>query len=345
MRVEPDRSGAEADVQPILRVENLVKHFHLSTGFIRRRRAVLKAVDHVSFELYPGETLGVVGESGCGKSTLARTLMRLEEPTSGSALFQGRDMFSLSRKEMRRLRQHIQIIFQDPFASLDPRMTVGDIVAEPWIVHGFDLTPAERLRRVGELLERVGLPSSDMVRYPHEFSGGQKQRIGIARALTTDPKVVVCDEPVSALDVSVQAQVINLLQDLQQERGIAMLFIAHDLSVVRHIADRVVVMYLGRIVEIGDEVSLYERPSHPYTQALLSAIPVPDPDLDRAGRLVLEGEVPSPIEPPSGCSFRTRCWKAEAICAEVDPSLEPVDTPGHASACHFAEHRQPRVTS
>lgn len=331
------------DDEPILVVDQLVKHFPVRRG-IGRARQVLKAVDSVSFALHAGETLGIVGESGCGKSTLARTLLRLETATSGSAKLDGTDIFSLSRKKMRHLRRDLQIIFQDPYASLDPRAKIGDIVAEPWIVHRFEYSRQERRRRAGELLERVGLAPSDLDRYPHEFSGGQRQRIGIARALATDPRIIVCDEPVSALDVSVQAQVVNLLQDLQQERGLAYLFIAHDLSVVRHISHRIAVMYLGRIVEIGNEADIHQAPRHPYTRALLSAIPIPDPDIEERQRIVLEGEVPSPIDPPSGCNFRTRCWKAQDLCAEVDPALETTAASNQLVACHFPEEAPTMAT-
>ncbi|MDA1101657.1 MAG: ATP-binding cassette domain-containing protein [Proteobacteria bacterium] len=338
-----DRAAASGPngSEPLLRVENLVKHFPISTGTIIRKRIALKAVDGVSFEIRPGETLGLVGESGCGKSTVARTLLRLVEPTSGRALFQGQDIFAMGRHELRRLRRRVQIIFQDPYASLDPRMTVGEIVSEPWVVHGMGVSAADRLQRAQDMLVRVGLSASDATRFPYEFSGGQRQRIGIARALITNPELVVCDEPISALDVSVQAQIVNLLEDLQDEFGIAYLFIAHDLSVVRHISDRIAVMYLGRIVEIGDEASICDRPTHPYTQALLSAVPVPDPAAARRDeRIVLEGEVPNPIYPPSGCRFRTRCWKAEQLCADEVPELIDRHGHGHPSACHFAEQRQ-----
>ncbi len=344
--MSPDRallsSALEADdaqqgPEPLLRVRNLVKHFPVSRTWRDGRRRYLKAVDGVSFELHAGETLGIVGESGCGKSTLARTILRLETPTSGSAQLAGVNLFDITRREMRRVRRDLQIVFQDPFAALNPRVRVGDIVAEPWVVHRFGYSVSERRSRAAELLERVGLSPSDINRYPHEFSGGQRQRIGIARALATNPRVIVCDEPVSALDVSVQAQVVNLLQDLQRERSIAYLFIAHDLSVVRHISHRVAVMYLGKIVEIGDEAAIYGAPQHPYTQALLSAIPIPDPGVDRGQRIVLQGDVPSPIDPPSGCSFRTRCWKAADICSELEPLLASHVGTSQASACHFPE--------
>ena len=331
-----------SSTEPLLRVEGLVKHFPLTQGIIFKRQiGAVQAVDGVSFELRRGETLGLVGESGCGKSTVAKTLLRLEEPTAGRAWFDGEDIFSLSRRQLRALRRRIQIVFQDPYASLNPRMTVGDIIGEAWDIHP-DLVPrGKRRERLAELLERVGLDPDHANRYPHQFSGGQRQRIGIARALTVRPDIIICDEPVSALDVSVQAQVVNLLEDIQDEFGLAYIFIAHDLSVVRHISDRVAVMYLGRIVETGDDHDIYERPTHPYTQALLSAVPIPDPDAEAArDRIVLQGDVPSPANPPSGCRFRTRCWKAQQRCVDEDPALIDRFGHGHPSACHFAEVRE-----
>ncbi|MGV9215706.1 ABC transporter ATP-binding protein [Micromonospora sp. RB23] len=336
-------SSSKVRGETILSVDNLVKHFPISQGVLFQRQiGAVKAVDGVSFELRRGETLGVVGESGCGKSTLARLLMRLETPTSGSATLEGRDLFKASGSELRRLRRNMQMVMQDPYTSLNPRMTVGDIIGEPFEIHPDAAPKGSKAKRVQELLDVVGLNPEHINRYPHQFSGGQRQRIGIARALALRPEVIVCDEPVSALDVSIQAQVINLLEQLQDEFGLSYIFIAHDLSVVRHIADRVAVMYLGRIVEIGTEDEIYERATHPYTQALLSAVPVPDPEVrDQRTMIRLVGDVPSPADPPSGCHFRTRCWKAQEICAIEDPATVPRAADPHPSACHFAELRSP----
>ncbi|MBA8794508.1 oligopeptide transport system ATP-binding protein [Friedmanniella endophytica] len=327
----------------VLRAEDLVKHYPIRAGVFRRTVGWVKALDGVSFELHKGETLGIVGESGCGKSTLGRTLMRLEEPTSGKLTFGDVDVFSQRGAQMRRLRRDIQIVFQDPYTSLNPRKTVGDIVGEPLEIHPDVVPRSGRRRRVQELLELVGLNPEHISRYPHQFSGGQRQRIGIARGLALNPRVIICDEPVSALDVSVQAQVVNLLEELQRELGLAYIFIAHDLSVVRHISDRVGVMYLGQLVEIGDEDQIYNRPTHPYTQALLSAVPVPDPTLRNArDHIVLTGDVPSPANPPKGCRFHTRCWKAQDNCVTEMPGLDlrPDGVSEHASRCHYAEPRE-----
>ncbi|MFJ8580154.1 ABC transporter ATP-binding protein [Micromonospora sp. NPDC093277] len=337
----PTASPTKVRGETILAVDNLVKHFPITQGVVFKKQVgAVKAVDGVSFELRRGETLGVVGESGCGKSTLARLLMRLEKPTAGRATLEGKDLFKSSGAELRRLRRNMQMVMQDPYTSLNPRMTVGDIIGEPFDIHPEAAPKGSKRGRVQELLDVVGLNPEHINRYPHQFSGGQRQRIGIARALALRPEIIVCDEPVSALDVSIQAQVINLLEQLQDEFGLSYIFIAHDLSVVRHISDRVAVMYLGKIVEVGTEQEIYERATHPYTQALLSAVPVPDPDA-RADRKIirLTGDVPSPADPPSGCRFRTRCWKAQDICATKEPFAVLRAADPHPSACHFAEVR------
>jgi oligopeptide transport system ATP-binding protein len=333
--VSAELTRKPADREALLTVKGLVKHFPLRRGvLIKRQVGAVQAVDGVDLVVYPGETLGVVGESGCGKSTVARLLVGLEKPTAGSVTVLGRDLVGARGAGLKAFRREVQMIFQDPYTSLNPRMTVGDIISEPFDIHP-DVVPKEkRADRVRELMALVGLSPEHYDRYPHQFSGGQRQRIGIARGLALNPKLLICDEPVSALDVSVQAQVINLLQDLQKQLGIALIFIAHDLSVVRHIADRVAVMYLGRVVEIGDQEKVYANPQHPYTRALLSAVPVPDPKLrGMTGQIVLEGDPPSPADPPSGCRFRTRCWKAQDVCAEKDPQLRPLA--GVEAACHF----------
>jgi len=321
---------------PLLEVTGLVKHFPILKGLLRRQVGAVRAVDGLDFTVQTGETLGLVGESGCGKTTTGRLVSRLVEPTSGRITLGGRDISHLSSGNLRRVRRDVQMIFQDPYSSLNPRHTVGAIVAAPFTVQKVE-TPHGTKRAVQDLLALVGLSPEHYNRYPHEFSGGQRQRIGVARALALRPKLIVCDEPVSALDVSIQAQVVNLLEDLQSEFDLTYLFIAHDLSVVRHISDRVAVMYLGKIIELASRDSLYAEPKHPYTVALMSAVPVPDPARREQGarnRVLLTGDVPSPINPPSGCRFRTRCWKAQELCAREEPPLREM-APGHVAACHF----------
>lgn len=324
----------EEQKAPLLEVKNLKKWFPSSKSPFSGKKQYVKAVDGVSFTLHYGETLGIVGESGCGKSTMGRSVLRLLEPTSGQILFEGKNFTALNKKELRKSRSELQIIFQDPYASLDPRMTIGDIIAEPLDIQ-LKLPEKERMERVLKMMERVGLNTRYVNRYPHEFSGGQRQRIGIARAMILNPKVVVCDEPVSALDVSIQAQVINLLKDMQKEMGMAYIFISHDFSVIKHISDRVAVMYLGRVMEIADKNDLYKHPMHPYTVALLSAIPVPDRKCKKE-KIVLEGDLPSPVNPPSGCVFHTRCPRAQEICKTQVPQQKDYGN-GHCCACHFPQ--------
>ena len=333
MSANPE-TAAPGGQEPILRVQNLKKYFPVTEGIlIQRTVAHVKAVDNVSFEIQPGETLGLVGESGCGKTTTGRCILRLEQPTEGQIIFQGKDLAELPNSELIRLRQQIQVIFQDPYSSLNPRMKIGDIIGEPIKVHGVIPNQKEREERVLELLNICGLNTKFVDRYPHEMSGGQRQRVGIARALALNPAFIVCDEAVSALDVSIQAQVINLLEELRDQFGLTYLFIAHDLSVVRHLCHRVAVMYLGKVVEIGECDELYDNPTHPYTQALLSAIPIPDPVIDaEREHQVLKGEVPSPINPPSGCVFHPRCPLAVDSCRQETPQLKEV-RPGHWAAC------------
>jgi oligopeptide transport system ATP-binding protein len=330
-------ASSTAAGETLLDVRDLVMHFPLTQGIIFQRKVgAVRAVDGISFQIKKGETLGLVGESGCGKSTTGRAILQLYKPTSGEVHFEGQDLTKLKGEQMRRMRRKVQMIFQDPYASLNPRMTVGSIIGEPLEIHGL-AKGREKQARVQELLTVVGLNPYFANRYPHEFSGGQRQRIGIARALAVNPSFIVCDEPISALDVSIQAQIINLLEELQDEFGLTYLFIAHDLSVVRHISDRIAVMYLGKIVELADRLELYRQPLHPYSKALLSAVPIPDPLIERKReRIILTGDVPSPVNPPPGCRFHTRCPLADTICREKEPEFREV-VPGHWAACHFAE--------
>lgn len=320
----------------LLSVKDLTKHFPVKSGlFPKKNGKYVHAVDGISFDIYKGETLGLVGESGCGKSTTGRAVLQLQRPTSGSVMFEGTELTKLDGAPLRAVRKDMQMIFQDPYASLNPRMTVGQIVGEPMTIHKL-CSGEEQKQRVGDLLRMVGLNPAFVNRYPNEFSGGQRQRIGIARALALQPKLIVCDEPISALDVSIQAQVVNLLEDLQNEMGLTYLFIAHDLSMVRHISSRIAVMYLGVIVELAERNELYKNPRHPYSQALLSAVPYPDPEIEiNRKRIILEGDVPSPIDPPSGCRFRTRCRMSKEICAQERPAFREISS-GHFAACHFA---------
>ncbi|MGE5507276.1 MAG: ABC transporter ATP-binding protein [Chitinophagales bacterium] len=323
--------------EPLVEVKNLVKHFPMSTGVLVKKKAVLKAVDDISFVIGRGETLGLVGESGCGKTTAGRTMIRLYEPTSGEMIFEDKDVFKMNDAELLAARRKMQMIFQDPYSSLNPRMTVGDIIGEPLDIHGLAKDRKERAQRIYELLSLVRLNKEHAGRFPHEFSGGQRQRIGFARALAVEPSFIVCDEPISALDVSIQAQMVNLLEEMQERLGLTYLFIAHDLSMVKHISNRVAVMYLGKIVELAESVELYKNPAHPYAQALLSAIPIPDPDVEaQRQRIILQGDVPSPINPPSGCHFRTRCRFAMPVCSEEEPVLKEI-APKHFCACHLVK--------
>jgi oligopeptide transport system ATP-binding protein len=318
---------------PLVRIEGLVKTYPVKGGAFQKVLGTVRAVDGVNLEIRPGEALGLVGESGCGKSTLGRAILRLEEPDAGSVIFDGRDILTLTPKELKSYRREAQVVFQDPFGSLDPRTSVGDSIAEGLGVHG--VARSQRGKRVADVLELVGLEPYHANRYPHEFSGGQRQRIGIARALAVEPRFIVLDEPVSALDVSIQSQILNLLKQLQRELHLTLLFIAHDLSVVEHLCDRIAVMYLGRIVEVADRDDLFARPTHPYTEALLSAIPVPDPTV-RRGRILLQGDLPSPLHPPAGCAFHTRCPIAQdGICNVEEPQLAPVDSADHIASCHL----------
>ena len=324
----------------LLEAVHIVKHFPIKGGVFLKEIAAVKAVDGVSLAIKEGETVGLVGESGCGKTTFGRTILRLEEPTSGEIYFEGQSILDCDKKKMQALRKKMQIIFQDPFSSLNPRKTVAHIIGEPLLVHGMH-SRTKREERVLELLTVVGLRKEHMRRYPHQFSGGQRQRIGVARALALNPRLIVCDEAVSALDVSIQAQVINLLKDLQDDFGLTYLFISHDLSVVEHVSDRVAVMYLGKIVEFAPSKILYKKPLHPYTQALLSAVPIPDPALKRSARIILKGDVPSPIDPPSGCRFHPRCLYAKETCSRSEPELKEIDT-GHFAACFSAGQISPK---
>lgn len=323
---------------PVLEVKNLVTSFPIKGGVFKKKVGEVQAVSEISFDIFSGETVGLVGESGCGKSTVARTIIGLEKPKSGQIYFEGHDLTEISHKNMRKLRKDVQLIFQDPLSALHPKMTVKELIQEPWKNHPDVLEKKNWEEEVIKLMELVGLNPDSKNNYPHQFSGGQCQRINIARALALRPKLLICDESVSALDVSIQAQIINLLQDLQKELGISYLFISHDLSVVRHICNRIAVMYLGKIMEIGDGKDIFQAPTHPYTQALLSAIPNPNPwDIIKQKEVILEGDLPSPAAPPSGCRFRTRCWKAQAICEKEEPELLIRSSCGHLSACHFAE--------
>jgi peptide/nickel transport system ATP-binding protein/oligopeptide transport system ATP-binding protein len=328
---------SNANNAPLLKVDNLVMHFPIRGGVLRRVVGHVRAVDGVSFAMQRGETLGLVGESGCGKSTTGRSVLRLIKPTSGAVHFDGQDVLGTSGRRLKALRRDMQLIFQDPYSSLDPRITVGESIAEGLVIHGIG-NRQERTRRVQEVLQKVGLHPGHSTRFPHEFSGGQRQRIAIARALIMEPRLIICDEPVSALDVSVQSQVLNLLRNLQREFGLTYLFIAHNLSVVEHISNRVAVMYLGKIVELTSREMLFREPKHPYTRALISAIPIPDPTIKRE-RIILKGDVPSPINPPPGCRFHPRCWMAQEICTTEEPRFEQ-KAPGHWSACHFADEVQ-----
>jgi oligopeptide transport system ATP-binding protein len=329
-------ASAWSAADPLVEVRSLTTWFPVRSGVLARTVGQVRAVDGVDLTIRQGETLGLVGESGCGKSTLGRSILRLIEPTSGEVRFKGRDMLRMGPAAMRRMRREMAMIFQDPFGSLDPRQTVGDILGEPLEIHHLARTRRQRQERIRELLDLVGLASSFIDRYPHEFSGGQRQRLGIARALAVDPTFIVCDEPVSALDVSIQAQIINLLERLQEKFNLTYLFIAHDLSVVKHISDRIAVMYVGKVVEVSSATELYQSPKHPYTGSLLSAIPIPDPTVERGReRIILKGDVPSPVNPPSGCRFRTRCFKAQPRCAESEPPLETVRLGDHQAACYF----------